>query len=105
MTIYIINSPVLTNYGDFRFQPIDTNQARQLLANGFISAIGHQASAELLSQHLNIQIPINRINITMQTGDKALILRLLQRLPEGKILTSEEIQHTGFELALLTKLT
>lgn len=106
MTIYIFNSPVLTNYGDFRFEgALSTHQARELLVNGFISAIGHQASAELLTQHLNIKIPINRISVTMQTGDQALVLRLLQRLPEGKILTTEQMQNADFELALLTKLT
>ena len=41
----------------------------------------------------------------MQAGDKALILRLLERLPEGKVLNAQEMRQVPFELALLTRLT
>jgi Na+/H+ antiporter NhaB len=105
MTVYIINAPVLTSYGDWRFTgALSIQQARDLLRDGFVSAIGHQASATLLTQILAIDIPTNRISVTMQTGDQALILRLLQRLPEGVILTEQEMMNTPYELALLTKL-
>ena len=52
-----------------------------------------------------MDIHINRIHVNMQAGDKALILRLLERLPEGKVLNAQEMRQVPFELALLTRLT
>jgi len=104
MTLYLINTPVLTNYGRWEFTgPITVEQARALMEQGFVSAIGHQASAQVLSDLLAINIPLNRITIAMQPGDQALVLRLLQRLPEGKILSHQELKHIPFEIGLLTR--
>ncbi|EDN67529.1 conserved hypothetical protein [Beggiatoa sp. PS] len=75
---------------------------QELLAENFVSAIGHQGTAQLLSNLLNINIPVNRISIEMQPGDKALVFRLKQRMEEGKVFTQEEIAQLPFELGLLT---
>jgi hypothetical protein len=102
MTLYIINAPILTEYGIWEFSgPLSIDEARTILAGNFVSAIGHEASAKLLSQILNMPIPVNRIQIKMQPGDAALILRLLQRLPEGKVLNESELKALDFELGLL----
>lgn len=105
MTLYVINAPVLTEYGLWEFSgPLTVNNARVILEAGFVSAIGHEASAKVLCQILNITIPVNRIPIKMQQGDEALILRLLQRLPEGKVLNETELKTLDFELGLLKRL-
>ena len=106
MITYIINAPILTKYGLWQFEgPLTIPAARSILEDGFISAVGHSASADILSRLLGIAIPVNRIEIIMESGDRALILRLMQRLPEGKILTAAELQATPFELGLLTRLS
>lgn len=105
MTLYIINAPILTDYGLWDFSgPLTIAEAQNLLSADFVSAIGHEASASVLSQILDITIPVNRIQITMRLGDSALILRLIQRLPEGKVLAEDELKALDFELGLLKRL-
>ncbi len=100
-----MNSPILTHYGHWQFAgPLAIMNAQLILADGFVSAVGHSASADMMSKLLGIVIPVNRLHISMEPGDRALILRLMQRLPEGKVLTSEEIKATPFELGLLTRI-
>ena len=72
---------------------IDIEQVKELLANGFTSAIGHESTAAILSNILGIQVPVNRVPIKAKHGDDIIVFQLLQRLPEGKILSEQELQQ------------
>lgn len=105
MTHYLINSPILTSYGHWEFSgPLSIQQALEWTSSDFVSAIGHLDSALFLKGILNIDIPVNRIQIDMQPSDEALVLRLLQRIPEGKVLDLQELMIIPFELGLLKRL-
>ncbi len=76
-----------------------------LLKQEFVSAVGHQVSAEFLTKLLGINISMNRIQISMDKNDRALILSLKTRLPENFILEDKkQVAALPYELGLLTRL-
>jgi hypothetical protein len=102
--VYLLNTPILTDYGDWRFEgPLSVEQVQQTLAGGFVSAVGHAGGAEFLERLLGLPVPLNRVPIKMQPGDRAVVLRLTARLPEGAVLTEEQMQSLPYELGLLTR--
>ena len=70
----------------------------------FLSAIGHQATADVLTELLGTPIFVNRIQYTQQEGEVALVFKLKARAPEGVILSKEEIEAIGYEFGFLTRL-
>ena len=69
MAIYLLNTSILTDYGEWHFEgPISVEEAKARIKDSFISAIGHDITAEFLSQLLGVTVQENRIAATLQAG-------------------------------------
>ncbi len=75
-------------------------QAKELVQRkGFTSAIGHKATADILSMLLGVDVPVSRTQVKMNVGDEAIILTLNKRLEEGQVIrTIEELEKVGYSL-------
>lgn len=64
--------------------PLSLQETKELLSSGFISAVGHQDTAAVLTTTLGIDVPMNRVNISLSTSDILIVAQLTGgRLPEG----------------------
>ena len=61
--------------------------------NQFVSAVGHQATADFISKILGVEVPFNRIEIKLNENDDVIVFQLQERLPEGRVLTEEELKE------------
>ena len=75
---------------------ISAEEARQLLANNFISAVGHQSTAEIMSAVLGIPVLYNRAQVFLEPGDEAVCFILKARPPEGRVLSTKELESIGY---------
>ncbi len=103
--IYIINSPVLTNFGSYEYKECTVDDLKKILRNNeFISAVGHEETATLLTRLLDVHIPYNRIVVHQEAGDIFIVIKPKARLEINKIYSETDIENIGYELGILTKL-
>lgn len=118
--LYLFNTTIMPNEGIFinrkvtldkaleicdRFrnpnshEVVDSHQGLEQPPVQFISAIGHQGSADAFNAlgFCNKTVAVNRIQSQMKAGDEAIALKVLGRLPEGTILTMDELEKIGYE--------
>jgi len=75
---------------------------KNILTRGFTSAVGHDATSQIISVQTGIQVPTNRINIKLSAGDVLIVYQLLTRLPEGKILGVDEMRQVPSKWYVVT---
>ena len=94
---YVLSSLVMPCSDDqfvLECQKISLEEAREWVKAGeFISAVGHESTAKLLTELLGSEIPANRIFVDMQKDDEALAIQFLVRVQEGKVLSKEELEE------------
>lgn len=102
--ILLLNASVITTDGEYRREPIEPDEARELVvAHGFKSAIGHAATAAAFSEILGIEVPVNRIRAVQAVGQVAIVLQMLGRLPEGHVASLPEMEAIGYDLKKLAR--
>lgn len=109
MTLYIANAFSLNMLKQDEIclyvRKIDIEYARKLIEREekVVSAIGHQATAEILSILLERKIEVNRVEVKLDLNDRLLVFQLRKRLSEGEVLkTRDEIERIGYDLYAVT---
>lgn len=100
---YILNSPILTDWGLYEFTEFKGSPAELNLSDA-ISAVGHKSTAKLLTELLEAPVKKDRLKIKMKKGEAALIFRLTERPPEGQVLTLEELKQYPYKFGILKRL-
>jgi hypothetical protein len=66
------------------------------------SAIGHADTAKVLSSILEMDIPTNRVSITLNSGDSAIVAQYIgPRLPEGATTLPEGARIKFYHLRMV----
>ena len=105
----LLSTSILTEFGTYVYTGLTTEAARALvreyLERGFAveSAVGHAATAELLSLLLDHPVAVNRVEFRHAAGDVALVFKLRARPPEGTVLGRVELEAIGYDFGLLTR--
>ena len=105
MTVYIANAfslSMVTSPATIKVVETSEDEVKRVIASGFVSAIGHESTAKIVSSRLGILVPVNRVSIQLKPSDVLVVFQLLTRLPEGKILTEDEIKQVQVKWFLVT---
>lgn len=108
MNYYILNSAVITGPGLFLYERVYPGEARAWLRLfPWDSTIGYEETAQALSQITDVSVPYDsrKRQITMETGDQALVFRLTKRVvnPADKGSMSLDWIKNNCEIGLLRK--
>ena len=86
------------------FRKVNIEKVKEILQkHDFESAIGHKSTTNFLSKLLNVEIKANRVPIKIDDDTVLIVAQLKARLPEGKVLTEEEIAKIPIEFWIVSK--
>ena len=81
-------SPELT----LRVRSLSLEEVKGLLKEGYTSAVGHESTARILTTLLGVEVPLNRVAISLSPSDRLIVFQIKMRLEEGRILSEEEVR-------------
>ena len=102
--LYLFSTTIMPNEGTFKNQKVSLEKAGEILQSGDnyhyqgVSALGHQGAADAFNACFpSLNCEVNRVPAIMHPRDEAIALKVLGRLPEGQILTKEELEKVGYD--------
>lgn len=105
LPVALFNGTVATTNGLYRISDVDLDTARKLVKEySHVSAIGHEATAEIMTELLGVKISFNRIQFRQEVTQIAIVFKLNERPVEGAVLSKEEIIEIGYSLKLMERL-
>jgi hypothetical protein len=110
MRLFLLNSLIIPFQDDeacFKVTRVDAKKASDIIkeSNNVISAVGHDATAKLMSDLLGYDVKSNRVEVFFQEGDQAIALTLRKRLKEGEVLTTvQELERIGYQLFWIVRI-
>ena len=106
---FSVNMLTATNYDDelvpthVMFQPLTEDEAKEWLSGGIDSAIGHPATAEILTARLGMPVKCNRQNVSIGRGGSMIVAQLtVPRLGEGEVLSAEQVAQLPIQFWYVT---
>jgi hypothetical protein len=90
-TLSMLSPSLLEGGVLIKASPISLGEVKALLKEGFVSAVGHESTAKVLGRLLEVEVPFNRVQISVGEGDVIVSFQFLIRLPEGKVLGNDEV--------------
>ena len=106
--IYLMSTTVIPSgaWGQWMMEKVElATVALALFPEGgkpWISAVGHESTAQFISELTGQRVQANRITVTPEPGDEFYCFKLNSRPPEGAILSKEQLESLGFEWARMT---
>lgn len=102
MKLAILNAPIITSFGNYTYYPIPLESAKILVnAMEISSFVGHESTAQLISEILERPIGFSRKELKQRTGQMALVFKLKKRASEGTVLDRKMLDEIGYEFGIL----
>jgi hypothetical protein len=101
--IYLLNSLIVpVDFSKFEKVTVVMRRAtieevKELLRTAtWESAVGHESTALLLTKIIGIEVPMRRVAVNVKPGDTVVHFALKTRLPEGRVLSEEELRQIDY---------
>jgi hypothetical protein len=99
---YILNATSLPGYGKYEYYRVSQQEAVGI-AKDAISGITHASTAYLLTNLLEREVEVGKVITVLDDGESALVFKLSTRVPEGAILSIEELGQLEYEFGMITR--